>query len=206
MSNGKTENTYAGCYSDLDSTEVRMVDGEEIVTHEIVFTAEHLTEEDIVRNRISELIRSGSVLDLAELYDLILNNLFLASKEEIRVLLTAMPRPRESDNAEIIRTLTMHRDFDNAINGNIDKPTKLYSKGVIIGWVAGLATISEDSDSYARLSAREKELRAEYIEARDSFVRSSDESERYKELYDKIKKLTPNSTGTGGRGRKLSTF
>lgn len=108
MNNDKEIDSLINCYSDLDSKECHKDNDKESITFEIREAFEQETKEDKVRRDIDYLIKNGTELDLAKLYDLILNNLSVASENDIRVLLIVMKRPKESDSAEIIRSLTMH--------------------------------------------------------------------------------------------------
>lgn len=166
---------------------------------EILEVTAHESEINV---RIGSLISSGTVLDLSELYTLILNNLSIASHDEIRVLLSAMKLPKKSDNAKIVRSLAVHKAFSDQITGNTDTN---YSKEIIVNWLESLATIG-DNHPLITLNSREAELRDEYIEAKESYCRASDESERYKSIYDKISKLMPKDNPKMDRARTLRSF
>ena len=152
---------------------------------------------------IAQLINSGMVHDLARLYDLILDNPEIATKDELLQLLKAMKRPKpanelQADNGQILRNLDNFVAFYNYFN---DSEYKL-DKAMVIRW---LDTLSDVPDS--ELNDREIELKHEYIQARDSkdFI-ESDEGDRYKDIFDKINKYLPKGNKKNDRVRKIDSF
>jgi len=121
--------------------------------------------------RIASLIGSGTTHDLPELYDLILDNMEIATKEEISILLKAMGKPKSLTKAQlekrdIHRHLSVSLAFSSSTQTNLDFKS---NRAEIFKWAE-------------QLQPQEKNGTEQVI--KDLFKR-----EEYEDLYKKVHRL-----------------